>query len=182
MANHHTEQKGTTDRERVLAYVRTHPDCMVEQIAPVLGLPKGRVAQYLVRLKYAKLAFSTHIKGDTRLRWNAPQQHSHPVQESFRKRVLDYVTAHPGCYGADIVRDTGLDSSTVSQSLYALRKRELVTREPGSSTNACRWILVDVEMPTAQDRPICKVTSEWSPHHVRDELVAFFFGPARSAA
>lgn len=71
MANAHTPQTGETQREKILQFVRAHPECTTREIQGSCHLVISRIGMYLARLQSAGLVNSQKTKGQRLLRWTA---------------------------------------------------------------------------------------------------------------
>lgn len=97
-------------------------------------------------------------------------------------KVEDYVTAHPRCQSAEIVRELDLCKNTVNMTLQRLRSSGLVRRiqvKPAKGPQVTYWeaglepglILIDA----IEGAPKRRTVTTWEPHLFRDPLVAIFF-------
>jgi hypothetical protein len=85
--NQHTPQS-QRQRDRILAYVRAHPESTTKEIRATFNLGLDRIGCCLTRMKAAGLLVSEKLPGDRSLRWSAVEEDqidSLPMRQTVRQ-------------------------------------------------------------------------------------------------
>lgn len=96
------------------------------------------------------------------------------------RQVELHIESHPNCTARDIADAIGFSTNAVSVNLCRLRAEGRIKRVQIEGDKRVRWAVgvddaFEVKEPS-EGRPNRRMVSEWTPHMVRDPLVAYLFG------
>lgn len=110
----------------------------------------------------------------------APEPAPPPVAPPLWRQVELYIERHPGCTARQIASGTGATTNVITVTLARLREKGTIRRREKTPTErrVCWEIGGEAIMRTRQTEGEARrvYSSEWEPHHRRDELTAALFG------